>query len=114
MSTLTRVDGILALVDHRAKRLPNGPWKAMHCHALLSCKGIGVIGLIRSLASIVDHFHAHGSRGTTDSYFADDLLGMICAARHYLNFDQGRLDCGTLDRAIRFVALRAGFDPDSI
>jgi hypothetical protein len=48
-----------------------------------------------------------------DGYFHEHAADLIKAMHAYLNFDVGRLDCGTLDRLICELAAKAGVGIDA-
>lgn len=72
-----------------------------------------VLGLFLSLAEYADaHQAAYGSPVGEDLVLGDDVEEIGHALLGLLNGDCGRLDCGTLDRAIRALLTDVGLKPE--
>lgn len=69
-----------------------------------------VVGLIRSWLEYAEaHESSLGSNIGEDGYLGDEWRDIGLALRGLLNGETGRLDCGTLDRAILDALESAGF-----
>lgn len=64
---------------------------------------LAIVMLITALAILVDAHYNDIAIGQ-DGYYHEHATDLVTACRAYLNFDCGRLDCGTLDRLILEIA----------
>jgi len=90
-------------------------WEREHCYAFVTPRADGekaIVSLIRSLAHMCDASAQLGINIADDDYFGDSFEALISVARGYLNFDCGRLDCGSLDRLILQIATLGGYNVD--
>jgi hypothetical protein len=84
-------------------------WTSVHAQAFVVPVSKGeraMVNMVRMLAALVDASGTHDDdvKIGEDGYFHEHALDMFQAALAYLNFDMGRLDCGSLDRLIREIA----------
>lgn len=72
-----------------------------------------IVGVFNGLAEYAAaHAKAYGSDLADDGVLGEAWKDAAKAALAMLNGDCGRLDCGTLDSALRELAELAGFDAD--
>lgn len=69
-----------------------------------------IVYAIRAIEYAILASEKLGYAAGDDGYFGEHFEAQIDAALARLNFDCGRLDCGTLDRLIRALAKRGGVD----
>ena len=109
------VEGILAKVARKIEG--QNDWGARHLLAWGipdPSKGheASVVNLIKAWSAIGDTVRADG-RGVKDCYVLRPIyLGMARDIVRLLNFDCGRLDCGTVDRTVRAIVEHEGLNPD--
>lgn len=107
---------LLDRINHEVKNKTCGmnDWGAQHAKAWAAPQtGMesAMKGLLVSLASYADHYHAEGYELISqDGYAGPAWLDMVKTARHLLSMDRGRLDGGTLDTAILAMVKNEGFD----
>ncbi len=94
-------------------------WHVRHTAAVTNPRGSErpILTLIRAFAEMADAYllpdYEPGDRLLgQDGYFHEHAADLVTAMRAYLNFDVGRLDCGTLDRLITQLAEMAGVEVD--
>lgn len=72
-----------------------------------------IVGLVTSWAAIGDTCRKHGREVKSDYVLCQIFVEMGQQIISLLNFDCGRLDCGTVDGTIRDIARNEGFDLDT-
>ena len=107
------IEGILAKVARQ--KTGQNDWGARHLLVWSKPdphKGheASIVALVNALAAIGDTVRNDG-RGVKDDYVLRPIfLGLARDTVRLLNFDVGRLDCGTVDRTIRAIAEHEGLD----
>lgn len=85
-------------------------WKERHNEALIAPRGpeipaVRLWGTVRDMHTTLKD----------DGFGAPNVVApLLSAMRAYLNYDMGRLDAGTFDKAIMRMAKQAGLNPDEI
>lgn len=102
-----------SIVNLHAVKLEPSDWAARHQKAWDNPNATerGIKNIIKGYATLADSYASgHGMLLGEDGYFSEHARDMIQAMIAYLNFDCGRLDCGTLDRLIRELASESGVE----
>lgn len=107
------INNILAKVSR--KTMGSNAWGRRHAQAWDKPREgdnheATVVELVTALAQIGDTIK-DGGRGVKDDYVLRPIfLGIARNAVALLNFDCGRLDCGTVDQTVRAIAENEGLD----